>query len=29
MKWAGNDTSEWFNFFVKSYKDTKIEVYKK
>ena len=30
MKWAGNDTSEWFNFFCRNfYKDTKIEVYKK
>lgn len=29
IKWAGNDTSEWFNFFCRNfYKDTKIEVYK-
>ncbi len=30
IKWAGNDTSEWFNFFCRNFhKDTKIEVFKK
>ena len=29
IKWVGNDTSEWFNFFCRNfYKDTKVEVYR-